>query len=70
MRRTNYYFPEPMLRELKTLAQRLDVPASELIRRALRGFLDQRQGDETTGEFLTRAAAQVPTKPAKRKVKA
>jgi len=48
MKRTNFYFPEPMLEELKSMSRALDIPTSELIRRAVRIFLDHaaRQNDK------------------------
>lgn len=35
MKRTNYYFPEQMLKRLKRAAVRLGIPMSEYIRRAI-----------------------------------
>lgn len=39
MKRTNYYYPEPMLERLKALSARMGVAVSELIRRAIDEFL-------------------------------
>lgn len=39
MKRTNFYYPEPMLDALRALSKKLGLPVSELIRRAIGAFL-------------------------------
>ena len=39
MKRTNYYFPEQMLKRLKKAAGKLGIPMSEYIRRAVEAAL-------------------------------
>lgn len=41
MKRTNYYYPEPMLAALKRLSKKLGTSVSELIRRAVAEYLDR-----------------------------
>jgi hypothetical protein len=43
MKRTNTFLPEPMLAQLRTLSEKLDVPVSELIRRAIDEFLKKQK---------------------------
>jgi len=40
MKRTNFYFPEPMLARLKQASQKLGLPVSEIIRRAIDAYLE------------------------------
>jgi predicted DNA binding CopG/RHH family protein len=35
MKRTNYYYPEPMLKRVRKVAKKQGIPASEYIRRAV-----------------------------------
>lgn len=39
MKRTNTFLPEPMREKLRELSEKLDVPVSELVRRAIDEFL-------------------------------
>ena len=39
MKRTNFYFPEPMLKALKELSAKTLTPVSEHIRRAIAAYL-------------------------------
>jgi predicted DNA-binding protein len=39
MKRTNFYFPEPMLKRLKKASAKMEVPISEIIRRAIDEWL-------------------------------
>ena len=39
MKRTNFYFPEQMLTRLKNAKDRLGIPVSEIIRRAVEDYL-------------------------------
>ena len=41
MKRTNFYFPEPMLKRVKNAAALLDIPMSEFIRRAIEAALKE-----------------------------
>jgi len=41
MRRTNYYFPDPMLARLRALSKKTGIPVSEIIRRAIEQYLTQ-----------------------------
>lgn len=41
MRRTNYYYPIPMLERLKQASERLGIPVSEVIRRAIESALQK-----------------------------
>jgi predicted DNA-binding protein len=41
MRRTNYYYPIPMLERLKLASSRLGIPVSEVIRRAIEDALQK-----------------------------
>jgi len=41
MTRTNYYFPDSMMKELKAMSEDSGVPVSELIRRAIAVYLDE-----------------------------
>jgi hypothetical protein len=40
MKRTNFYYPQPMLDALKTMSLETGVPVSELIRRAVSMFIN------------------------------
>jgi len=39
MKRTNFYFPQQMLRRLKITKKRCGLPVSEIIRRAIDKYL-------------------------------
>ena len=39
MKRTNFYFPEQLLERLKKASEKLGLPVSEIIRRAIDEFL-------------------------------
>jgi hypothetical protein len=39
MKRTNYYFPEPLLKQYKALSKKTGVSVAELIRRAMTEYL-------------------------------
>jgi metal-responsive CopG/Arc/MetJ family transcriptional regulator len=39
MKRVNYFLPEPLLEQLKKLADQRDVSVSELVRQAIQEFL-------------------------------
>lgn len=41
MKRTNFYFPIPMLDKLKNASNLLGLPVSEIIRRAVEDFLKE-----------------------------
>lgn len=41
VKRTNFYYPEAMLSRLKALSQRVGLPVSELIRRAIDAYLKE-----------------------------
>jgi predicted DNA-binding protein len=43
MKRTNYYYPEPLLKQLKVLSKKTGVPVAELIRRAITEYLRKEQ---------------------------
>lgn len=42
MRRTNFYFPQPMLVRLKKLASQMDTTVSDVIRQAAEKLLSER----------------------------
>ncbi len=41
MKRTNFYYPETMLARLKAASQKLGLPVSEIIRRAIDAYLER-----------------------------
>ena len=41
MKRTNFFFPEQMLDRLKAAKDKLGIPMSELIRRAIEDYLNK-----------------------------
>lgn len=41
MKRTNFFFPEQMLDRLKVAKDKLGIPVSELIRRAIEDYLNK-----------------------------
>ena len=41
MKRTNYYYPEPMLKRVKNASALLGIPMSEFIRRAIEAALKE-----------------------------
>ena len=41
MKRTNFYFPEQMLDRLKAAKDKLGIPMSEVIRRAIEDYSEQ-----------------------------
>jgi len=43
MKRTNYYYPEPLLKALKTMSKKTGLPVAELIRRAITEYLRKEQ---------------------------
>ena len=43
MKRTNYYYPEPLLEALKALSKKTGLPVAELIRRAITEYLRKEQ---------------------------
>lgn len=43
MKRTNFYFPEQMLAELKRAKDETGLPVSEIIRRAIEAYLRSRE---------------------------
>ena len=43
MKRTHMFLPEPLLKELKALAKRLDISVAELARQAIEEFLAKRR---------------------------
>jgi predicted DNA-binding protein len=42
MKRTNYYFPEPLIARLRLASKKADMPMAEIIRRALEEYLNKR----------------------------
>lgn len=41
MRRTNYYYPEQMMARVRMASERLGIPMSEVIRRAIEAHLKE-----------------------------
>lgn len=41
MKRTNFFFPEQMLDRLKAAKDKLGIPVSEIIRRAIEDYLNK-----------------------------
>ena len=54
MKRTNYFFPEPMLDQLRDLSQKTGFPVSELVRKAIAKYLEkQNEKRDDSGEVKT-----------------
>ena len=61
MKRTNYYYPEPMLKELKAHSKETGIAVSEHIRRAIAAYLEKIT--VLRGQVLSNPVSDVRTKP-------
>lgn len=43
MERYNFFFPEELMAELKRMSEETGAPVSELVRRAVKEYLDKRK---------------------------